>query len=76
MLKTLFFIKRLKIISIEKNENTTIVKRIVQANLEDSYCFKLGYILKASYPIKEIDLHQFLNFSIDSKNYIHQFSQL
>ena len=75
LLQTILHAKRLEIISIKGKDNT-IIDRVVQANLEDSYCSKLRYSLKADYPTKEIDSRHFSDLSVDSENCIWQFGQL
>ncbi len=74
-LQTILPTKRLEIISI-KEEDNTIIDRVVQANLEDSYCSKLYHSLKANYPTKEIDSRHFSDLSVDSENCIRRFGRL
>ncbi len=76
LLQTILLAKRLEIILIKKQNNSTIVDQVVQANLEDSYCSKLCYSLKNGYPTKEIDSRHFSDLSVDSKNCICRFDRL
>ena len=69
-LQTLLPAKRLEISSITMGENTTIIKQVVKANLEDDYCSKLHHLLETSHSGKEIDSRHFSHLSIDSKNCI------
>ncbi len=75
MLQTILPAKRLEIISIEREDNT-MIDRVVQANLEDSYYSKLRHSLKADYPTKEIDSRHFSDLSVDLKNCIRRFGRL
>ncbi len=75
MLQTILPAKRLEIISIKEKDNT-IINRVVQANLEDSYCSKLRHSLKTDYSTKEIDSRHFSDLSVDSENYIRRFGRL
>ena len=72
LLQTILLAKRLEIISIKREDNT-IIDRVVQANLEDSYCSKLRYLLKADYPMKKIDSRYFSDLSVDLENCIRRF---
>ena len=58
-----------------QGKNTTIIKQIVEAKLENDYYFKLHHLLKTSYPVKKIDLRYFSHLLVESKNYICQYSQ-
>ena len=69
-LQTLLRAKKLEISSITKGENTTIIKQVVKANLEDDYCSKLRHSLETGHSVKEIDFHHFSHLSVDSKNCI------
>ena len=75
-LQTLLSTKRWEIVLIKREENITIIEKIIQANLEDNYCFKLYHLLKIGYPIKKIDLCHFLNLSVDSENCVCWYDQL
>ena len=48
----------------------------MQANLENSYCSELRYLLKISYSIIKIYLHHFSALLVDLENYICQFGRL
>ena len=74
-LQTLLSAKRLKISSITKRENTTIIKEIIKANLKDNYCSKLRHSLETGHLVKKIDLHHFSHLSVDLKNYICQYGR-
>ena len=76
LLQTIFFAKRLEIILIKEEDNKTIINQVVQANIENSYCSKLYYLLKTDYSIKEIDFRHFFNLLVDTKNYIYWFGWL
>ena len=76
MLQTIIPAKKLEIGLIKSKKNRTIIKQIVQANLEDSYCSKLRNALKTSYEIEKIDFCHFSNLSIKSENCICWFGQL
>ena len=69
-LETFLPAKGLEISSITKGENTTIIRQIVKANLEDDYCSKQRYSLKTSYLVKKIDSCHVSHLSVDLKNCI------
>ena len=69
-LQTLFPAKRLEISLITKGKNTTIIKQVFKANLEDDYSSQLRHSLKTSHLVKKIDLRHFSHFLVDLKNYI------
>lgn len=71
MLQTILYVKRLEIILIEKNNNSTIINQVIKANFKDSYCFKLYHSLKDDSYIKEIDLFCFFNLLVNSKDCIN-----
>lgn len=47
-----------------------------QTNLEDSYYFKLYYLLKTGYLTEKMHYYHISDLSIDLENYIYQFDQL
>ncbi len=66
LLQPILLAKKLEIISIEGKDNT-IIDRMVQANLEYSYCSKLRHLLKADYLIKKLTFVIFLIFQLTRK---------
>ena len=76
LLQTILPAKLLEIILIEREVESTIVDKVVQDNLEDSYCSELRHLLKTGYPTKEIDSRHFSDLSVDSENCIRRFGRL
>lgn len=73
--KLFFYQKKLEIILIEGGENMIIVEQVIQANLEDDYCFKLCHSLKIDCQIKDINSRHFSHLLVDSENYMHYYSR-
>lgn len=59
LLQIIFLVKRIKTILIDTKNNNIIIDQLVQANMDNSYYFKLYHFLKACYQTKEIDFHHF-----------------
>lgn len=76
-LKTLFFIKKLEINSIKKEENIIIIKQVIEINLKDNYYYKLYHLLKTCHSLKTcylakiISLYYFSYPIVNQKNYIY-----
>ena len=73
MLQIVFFVKKLEIILMKKEDNKTIINQMIQINLKNSYCSKLHHLVKTYYPIKKIDFYHFSDLLIDLENYICKF---
>lgn len=69
-----FLPKKLKLSSIDSNKSETISEKIIQVNLTNLYYIKLYIIISPYFFKKGMNTCYFLNLSIITKGYIHQFN--
>ena len=60
--------KRLGINTVSEGGNSTLIKNVVKANLEEDYCSKLCHSLKTGQLAKKIDFCHLSDLLVDSRN--------